>query len=299
MKSSPAELQSLGPGCASPDPHSELLSPTPNWGAAPSLPGGPGPRSRTPPAPHLGPSSGLSVDFLQVTAWKERGRTSPLLKPRDAPSERPVGRPPRPPARPLPQAHLGQAPLVQIPVLVVLVFGRGGWGLFLTRGQFVNGHLVGDACRRAGRKLGPDRAVCFPQTQGICGKKEAILTHPPFLQAELHSACAHLGRGSPALLKRTALSPTLRKRCLSQGHQVTTASGQYQQTARVHRAPWAVEYFCPYLLSSPHSRTFQVGQPVPDSFSQLGEGVGQRAAQGASGKWTHCCSGFPGGWLRW
>lgn len=136
---------------------------------------------------HLGPGLGLCVHFLQVPTWKERGRTSPLLKPRDAPSERPVGRPPRPPARPPPQAHLGQAPLVQIPVLVVLVFGRGGWGLFLTGGQLVNGHLVGDACRRAGRKLEPDGAGSFPQTQGICGEKGVILTHFPFPQAELHS----------------------------------------------------------------------------------------------------------------
>ena len=162
-----------------PDPDSELLSPTLNWGAAPSLPGGSGPRSRrTPPASHLGPGSSLCVHFLQVPAWKERGGTSPLQKPREAPSERPVGHPPRPPPHPLRQAHRGQAPLVQIPVLVVLILGRGGGGLFLTGGQLVNGHLVGDACRRGGRKLGPGRAVRFPRTQGMCGEKEVILTHP-------------------------------------------------------------------------------------------------------------------------
>lgn len=37
--------------------------------------------------------------------------------------------------------------LVQIPVLVVFIFSRGGQGVFLTGGQFVNGHLVGDTCR--------------------------------------------------------------------------------------------------------------------------------------------------------
>lgn len=37
--------------------------------------------------------------------------------------------------------------LVQIPILVVFIFSRGGWSLPLTGRQLVNGHLVGDACR--------------------------------------------------------------------------------------------------------------------------------------------------------
>lgn len=84
---------------------------------------------------HLGPGLGLCVHFpSRFPPGRSEGESRPL-KPRDAPSERPVGRPPRPPARPPPQAHLGQASLVQIPALVVLTFGRGGWGLFLTGGQ--------------------------------------------------------------------------------------------------------------------------------------------------------------------
>lgn len=39
--------------------------------------------------------------------------------------------------------------LVQIPILVVFILGRGGRGLLLTGGQLINGHLVGDACRGA------------------------------------------------------------------------------------------------------------------------------------------------------
>lgn len=37
--------------------------------------------------------------------------------------------------------------LIQISILIVLIFCRGGWCLFLTGGQFIDGHLVGDAYR--------------------------------------------------------------------------------------------------------------------------------------------------------
>lgn len=101
--------------------------------------------------------------------------------------------------------------LVQIPILVVLVFGRRGWGLLLTGRELVNGHLVGDACRGTLRKLGPDQEVVFPRTQGVRGEKLRASHATRCLQAELHSTPVHLGTASPAMLKFTTLSSHIKE----------------------------------------------------------------------------------------
>lgn len=167
MKSCPAELLSLGPGCASPGPHSELLSPTLNWEELPPLflrgltmEGG---HPCVPPRPRLGPCVFTSSRFPP-------GRSEGEPAPREAqrcPFREACRTPASPPARPPPQAHLGQVPFeVQIPVLAVPVFG-GEAGASSSQGDSSSMDIwVGDACRRAGKEAGtrPSSEVS-PQTQ--------------------------------------------------------------------------------------------------------------------------------------
>lgn len=83
--------------------------------------------------------------------------------------------------------------LVQIPILVVFIFRRGGWGLFFTGGQLINRHLVGDACR--GDKEAEIRPRCvFPRTKECMKNSRGFSSialpsqapfHPPLLEEPL------------------------------------------------------------------------------------------------------------------
>lgn len=80
------------------------------------------------------------------------------------------------------------------------------------------------------------------------------------------------------MLKCTALSPHIKEEMPQPGPPGYHSLRAPLAGRQCARGPSGGAILLSLSFSSPHTRTFQVGQPVPDPFSQPGEGVGHRAA---------------------